>query len=1335
MTRFLLIFCLALPCFAYQKFNEDQLPPDLKPWVSWVMDGQESALCPTPFNKENNPLCAWPSRLTVRVDATQGSFSQSWSVYAPGWVILPGDQDLWPQDVQVNGRQQAVMLRDGRPAIRLDQGRYKIEGRWQWSTPPRSVPIPKETGLVSLMRDDQVVPYPRRDKHGQLWLAQGADDGEGREDRLTIRAFRLIEDEIPMRSKLLLNLEVSGKGREVVLGNPLLDGFQPMSLQSHLPARLNADGQLVVQLRAGQWNIMFESRAKSTPEALVLPENDEPWPKEELWSFAHRVHLRALVLSGFAQVDPTRTALPFEWQENPCFQALPGGRLALEERMRGLSAPAPNSVTLNRQLWLDFDGKGYTFQDEMTGSLNRQWRLSLVAPYDPGRVLFGDNAQLITVSGASGLPGVEVHEKDFSLVAEGRIEDGRRELPATGWDIALRDMNTELHLPPGWRLMGAFGPDRVQGDWLHSWRLWDFFWVLLLAACIGKLWSPLHGGCALITMVLLHGEDGASRVIWFAVILGIALQRVITHSGAMKIMRTLRWSAFGVLVLVSLPFVVQQFLEAMYFHKPQGTRTFSHTMLEAPYAESKMYQEEAQAARGKKHQYDLSLRGKVQTGPGIPSWESSPGRLIWQGPVDASEPLKLWILSPWMNRLMILLRVGFMIWLILLLTEQRIGRWNFVPKKGVSVALFAAMILISPTLMAQSGQPEMVKAPTPDLLQELQQRLLRKADCYPHCAQISKGSLTKEGEVLVLSLTAHAADQVALPIPGQPFKVDGELPLSMDASGQLWTLVPAGISEVRCRYRLTGKEQLPLRFPLKPHLLTADVDGWEISGLHEDGRCEEQIELRRTVVTDAVIAVDGTGDNFAPFVTIHRKAYLGNTWHIETTVMRNNDGPLVMEIPLLPGENVVSEARVVDGMIAVNRPAGSGNYTWKSVVTPRDRWTWQAPENGDWQEQWYLIPDRLWNVSWQGTPVIDYFREDNTWKPRWIPRQGETLELSIERPAPKSGQTLTIDEAVLRIEPGKRLTKCTLEMMVRSSVGGEHGITLPDGAEIGAYLVGSEPNPVRVEEGKLILPLYPDARFHSISWTLPQGASTALPDVPVDLHHNAVNVEVKVSVPYSRWALWVDGPSMGPALLFWPILFVLILISFALGRSHSNFLSKRQWFLLGLGVSQLHILMGLIVVAWFTAIHQRGRLTEKQTARTLFNLGQVFLLGLTVIFAFSLLATLHAGLLSQPNMYVMGNGSYSSELLWYADRCAGLLPQVTMISLPTWVYRVAMLLWSLWLSMSLLSWAKSAWEAFSKHRIFFKSGTTPELGSEQPTTVAGDEVKQPESPNEKLSED
>ena len=50
---------------------------------------------------------------------------------------------------------------------------------------------------------------------------------------------------------------------------------------------------------------------------------------------------------------------------------------------------------------------------------------------------------------------------------------------------------------------------------------------------------------------------------------------------------------------------------------------------------------------------------------------------------------------------------------------------------------------------------------------------------------------------------------------------------------------------------------------------------------------------------------------------------------------------------------------------------------------------------------------------------------------------------------------------------------------------------------------------------------------------------------------------------------------------------------------------------------------------------------RKTDAKGLFNLGQVFLLGLTVIFAFLLLATLHAGLLSQPNMYVMGNGSYS----------------------------------------------------------------------------------------------
>jgi len=62
-------------------------------------------------------------------------------------------------------------------------------------------------------------------------------------------------------------------------------------------------------------------------------------------------------------------------------------------------------------------------------------------------------------------------------------------------------------------------------------------------------------------------------------------------------------------------------------------------------------------------------------------------------------------------------------------------------------------------------------------------------------------------------------------------------------------------------------------------------------------------------------------------------------------------------------------------------------------------------------------------------------------------------------------------------------------------------------------------------------------------------------------------------------------------------------------------------------------------------------------------------------------------------MHIAGNASSADYLRWYEDRTAGVLPQVWVFSLSMWIYRIAMLLWALWLSFaataSILLWSGS----------------------------------------------
>jgi hypothetical protein len=71
------------------------------------------------------------------------------------------------------------------------------------------------------------------------------------------------------------------------------------------------------------------------------------------------------------------------------------------------------------------------------------------------------------------------------------------------------------------------------------------------------------------------------------------------------------------------------------------------------------------------------------------------------------------------------------------------------------------------------------------------------------------------------------------------------------------------------------------------------------------------------------------------------------------------------------------------------------------------------------------------------------------------------------------------------------------------------------------------------------------------------------------------------------------------------------------------------------------------------------------------------------------------GLISNLDMQVAGNDSTASNLRWFADLSAGVLPQASAVSVPSWVYKLLMLAWAMWLAFALLRWLRYAWTALN----------------------------------------
>jgi hypothetical protein len=271
-----------------------------------------------------------------------------------------------------------------------------------------------------------------------------------------------------------------------------------------------------------------------------------------------------------------------------------------------------------------------------------------------------------------------------------------------------------------------------------------------------------------------------------------------------------------------------------------------------------------------------------------------------------------------------------------------------------------------------------------------------------------------------------------------------------------------------------------------------------------------------------------------------------------------------------------------------------------------------------------------------------------------------------------------------------------VEVNLRSSQGTTHALTLPEGAELVELRTGDVVQPLRQEGRRVPIAVNPGANYAFVKFRVPVGLSTALRVPAIDLGAPAVNVETRVQGLGDRWLVYLKGPRLGPAILYWSLLVVLAVLGGILSRAKTLPLGALGWFALTIGLSQVGWASGAVVVGWFVVMDLRGRFGHEGGSPLGFNARQGALVLWTYWALSTLLDAVKAGLLGKPDMQLAGNGSTVETLTWFQDRVAAVPESPLVISCPMLVYRGLMLLWALWLAWALLHWVRWAWTCFSQ---------------------------------------
>jgi hypothetical protein len=624
------------------------------------------------------------------------------------------------------------------------------------------------------------------------------------------------------------------------------------------------------------------------------------------------------------------------------------------------------------------------------------------------------------------------------------------------------------------------------------------------------------------------------------------------------------------------------------------------------------------------------------------------------------------------------------------------------PSTGAVAAVLALIILVP--LLVSSARADY---PSDALLNELQRRLLENRDCSPTCASIPRMRLEVQPATLAARIEIDAVADVAIPLPGSatgfnPARVtlDGKNAEAIvrTPDGLLWLLVPAGKHEALLAGALPDVDAFELSLPLKPHRLEAAAVGWTVEGIHDDGVAEDNIRLVRQARAGQKSSALQPGE-LPPFVRVTRTLHLGLEWAVDTAVERltGSDTAITLQVPLLAGESVTTPGvRSENGKVVVSMPPATPLLQWHSTLKIAPSIELKAPDSVPWTEVWQLDPGPMWHIEPRGIPEVYQTSEQSPGRIRqWQPWPGEVVAVAMTRPQGISGPTLTIDSSRLELNPGLRASDVTVIFEVRSSRGGQKSFVLPAQAELQSLTINGVPQPIRQEGQTVTIPIVPGRQTITIAWREPHGINLRVRTPKFELGAPSVNATTIINMPADRWTLFVAPALLGPAVLFWGLLIVFALIAFALGRSGTTPLRTGHWFLLSLGLTQVPIWSAALVAGWLLALGWRKRHVAS-LGWSRFRLLQIALVVLTVLALTSLFASIEAGLLGLPQMQISGNGSSAQNLQWFHDRTANALPRMWAVSVPLMVYRLAMLLWALWLASALLGWLNWGWGCFSE---------------------------------------
>ncbi|MCB9480787.1 MAG: hypothetical protein H6680_03035 [Desulfobacteraceae bacterium] len=1312
LARTTVLLCFFLVFSALNSFAET--PQDLYQWKEFLLYGEEKYHCVPEFDNDDNYHCIWPGILNLEINEKKIVFSQKVTLFSDSALILPGNLLHFPVNVKINNIKIPVSTLKEQPVCFPGKGNFKISGEINFDEIPDYINLPDHAGGYRVISKTEKIKFPYSDSKNILWLKKTMSEKDRPKEHIRVNVYRKIRDSIPCEIESVYKINVSGSTRQEIIKTGQIPG-QIAFVKSMLPLKIEKNGSFLVQVKPGEYEIYIKNIIPDMP--LELGPFNSGYD-QEIIVHEKEPGARLSNIENLKSIDPKNTDIPSNWKNLPAYILLPDEKIIFKETLKGVFLQQPE-LNLEREIWLDFNGKGSTLKDQVSGRVNQRTFIGISDNSEiiPGKISINGKDQIITSK--NNLSGIPVNEDNILIEAVSRKDNSSTFFPVA-WNLSFSDISGYINIPPAFDLFMVTGA-KIKGNhtFLSKWTLLDIFVLCILFISAFKIWNIKWGIIFFICAGAVYHKFYLPPYIWIFLVIcsGILNSKQLKKFFFQKsfFRFSFNFIYFSCLLTVFCAAIIFSAQNIKYFvypsldtynqpyrpYAPAGFKQKTITSSDNFLSESDSSLKQRLHTRVK--QLDMEIQkpvyqtmkndyGYTQTGAGIPSWSGK--KIRFENALESG--IKIYVLKPFAVRIIYLSNVFFLFALLLKLVPFKKIFSGLKPlsasKALLYIIVFSFSVCLPQKTFSQNYPPE-------HLLKEYKERLLKEKDFDHKLAVIENCILNASAEdkkislEMIFKISSLRDCAINLPLTGdleyQQILLDSkEHDYILKSTKKALTLVPKGIHELKIK-AISKTQEIDLKFDMLPLKLSFNSKDVMSKGI-EDKKFASSIKLFIPSEKNEDKSIKGI-EGGLPFPVVERHLFLGREWKIHTVVSRyyseNINKKAEILIPLIKNEKILRETfEIKNNNLEITLMPGTAFWEFESEIPVGQKIEIPSNEGAYQVQKWTIDSDSLNDFQIKGLIPVKYNNHDKT----VFVQQPKTSGFIIPKElSPVKGRFFTIDYADICYDISKTRNTLTLNTSIRAGKGLNHKITY-DSLRLypEKISINNIKNQISETNGELSIPLSPGKNEINIvfneknkkqGFILPKKISFPL----VNFNAESSNISQEIKYQPKSWIIAAFGPRSGPAVLFWGYFAAIIIAAGFLAKFTKSFLKPHQFILLAAGLSLAQPVEILIVFGFFFAIEYRKNLVPEQTSY--FNLIQTGIILLLIMSASIIYDSVSSGLLGIPDMQITGNGSYSGTLKWFTDKCDNILPKPFIIMAPINMWKLIIFLWSIWISAFLIN--------------------------------------------------